>query len=63
MIELKKHGKISTIIIAMDVIGFTLLFVGAGLIRYAKDEITSVLGGFVLAGAVTIISLTRLMYK
>ncbi|MBI4448958.1 hypothetical protein HY641_02950 [Candidatus Woesearchaeota archaeon] len=46
-------------IIAMDIIGFALLFVGAGLIRYSKDEVISIIGGFVLAGAVTVLTLTR----
>ena len=34
-----------------------LLLVGAGLVRYANSEIISLLGGFVMAGAVTILSL------
>lgn len=58
-----KQGKINTLIVCLDIIGFALLFLGAGLIRYTKDEVTSILGGFVLAGGVTLLSLTRLIGK
>ena len=58
-----KQGKINTLILSLDVIGFALLLLGAGLIRYTKDEVTSILGGFVLAGGVTLLSLTRLIGK
>lgn len=58
-----KKGGINPIIVALDVIGFILLFVGAGLIRFSKDEVISILGGFVLAGGVTILSITRLIQK
>ncbi len=58
-----KEGKINTLILGMDVVGFALVLAGTGLIRYAKDEIISILGGFVLAGGVTVIGLTRLISK
>lgn len=58
-----KQGKINALILSLDVIGFVLLLLGAGLIRYTKDEVTSILGGFVLAGGVTLLSLTRLIGK
>ncbi len=61
MVEIGKKANI--LIVSLDVIGFALLLLGAVLIRYAKDEITSILGGFVLAGGVTLLSLTRLISK
>lgn len=59
----ERQGRINTLILSLDVIGFALLLLGAGLIRYTKDEVTSILGGFVLAGGVTLLSLTRLIGK
>lgn len=58
----KKSGKLNVIIL-LDAVGFTLLFVGAALIRFSKDEVISLLGGFVLAGAVTVLTLTRFVSK
>ena len=63
MQPLWKKGKVKTLIVSLDVIGFFLLLVGAAMIRYAKDEIVSILGGFVMAGGVTLLSLTRLILK
>jgi hypothetical protein len=63
MAELGKKVRVSTLLISLDVIGFLLVFVGAGLIRFAKDELISILGGFVLAGGVAVISLTRFINK
>ena len=57
-----KKGK-SNLIIGLDIIGFALLFIGGALIRYSKDEIFSIIGGFVLAGGVAVLSLTRLIPK
>ncbi len=51
----------SSIVMALDVIGFVLLVIGGALIRLSKDEVISILGGFVLAGGVTIISITRII--
>lgn len=58
----KKEGKFNAVVL-LDVVGFALLFVGAALIRFSKDEIVSILGGFVLAGAVTVLTLTRLIVR
>ena len=58
MINKNKLGKFD-IIRALDLIAFVLLFVGAGLVRYGNDEIVAILGGFVMAGAATILSLAR----
>jgi len=62
---MKRRGKLglSPAILAMDIIGFALIFLGAGIIRYSKEEIISILGGFVLAGGVTIIGVTRFISK
>ncbi len=58
-----KQGKISSLLISLDVIGFFIILAGSGLIRYAKDETVSILGGFVLAGGVALLSITRLINK
>lgn len=58
-----RRGQSHNLLIGLDVVGFALVFVGVGLIRFAKDEIIAVIGGFVLAGAVTILGLTRLIQK
>lgn len=63
MQQLCKKGKINTLILSLDIIGFFLLLVGVALIRYARDEIVSILGGFVMAGGITLLSLTRLIAK
>jgi len=55
--------KGTSLIIALDIVGFALVFIGAALIRYAKEEAIAVIGGFVLAGGVTVLSLTRLIHK
>ncbi len=58
-----KKAKADVIILSLDVVGFALIFLGAGLIRLARDEIISILGGFVLAGGVVLLSITRLIHK
>jgi len=63
MVNLTKQGKAKTLLIALDVLGFILLFIGAGIIRFAKDEVISILGGFVLAAAVAVLSITRAIGK
>ena len=55
--------KGTSLIIALDIVGFALVFIGAALSRYAKEEAIAVIGGFVLAGGVTVLSLTRLIHK
>ena len=57
-----KKGQ-NKLIIALDVVGFVLIGVGAALIRFAKDDIISILGGFVMGGGITILSITRLIKK
>ena len=58
-----KQGKVTSFFIALDVIGFTFVFLGAALIRFSQEEVTAILGGFVLAGGVTLLSITRLFQK
>ena len=58
-----KEGRLNTLVISLDVIGFALIFLGGALIRFSKDEVYSVLGGFVLAGGVAVLSITRLISK
>lgn len=58
-----KKASLGHLIVGMGIVGFALIFTGGALIRLAKDEITAVIGGFVLAGGVTVLSLTRLIQK
>lgn len=60
---MSKKAEAKSLLIGLDIIGFVLLLVGAALIRFAKDEVLAIIGGFVLAGAVAILSLTRLLNK
>ena len=57
-----KKGRIS-VILALDVIGFFVLLVGAGLVRYGRDEVIAILGGFVMACGVAVLSVSRLFQK
>ena len=59
--EFDKQARVHNLVILLDVIGFSLLIVGAAMIRFARDEIFSILGGFVLAGGVAVLSATRLI--
>ena len=54
---------INSLIIGLDIVGFALIVVGGALIRYSKDEVLALIGGFVLAGGVTVLSITRLIGK
>ncbi len=60
---METKGKFNSLLIALDIVGFVLIFVGAGLIRYSVNDINSILGGFVIAAGVTLLSLTRLIPK
>lgn len=60
-IMMNKTGKASALLLSLDVIGFALVFMGVGLIRFAKEEVLAALGGFVLAGGVALLSITRLI--
>jgi uncharacterized membrane protein len=60
---MKNKGKANSLLISLDIIGFVLIFIGAALIRYTANDIYSILGGFVMAGGVTVLSLSRLIPK
>ena len=47
----------------LDFLGFMLLIVGGGLIRYATDEVSSIFGGIVIAISVGLLSLSRYIGK
>jgi len=47
----------------LDLLGFALLIVGGGLIRYAKDELISIFGGIVIAIGVGLLSFSRYIIK
>ena len=55
--------KGNALLIGLDIIGFALLIIGGVLIRYSGSDVFSIIGGFVLAGGVAILSLTRLIPK
>jgi F0F1-type ATP synthase assembly protein I len=61
--EIRTKGKLNALMISMDVIGFSLLFIGAGLIRFAKDEPVAIAGGVVLAVGASVLGITRWMGK
>lgn len=56
---MSKVGKVNTLLIGMDVIGFSIMLTGAALIRFSKDEVLAIIGGFVLSGGIAVLSLTR----
>ena len=60
--NLNKKG-VNNLIIALDVIGFSLILLGGALIRFSKDEIISIIGGFVIAGGIVVLSITRLVTR
>jgi hypothetical protein len=58
-----KKADASSLVVGLDIIGFALVLVGAAMIRYAKDELFTIIGGFVMAGGVAVLSITRLVKK
>ena len=56
-----KKASLRTLLVSLDVIGFLILLTGGALIRFAKDEVLAITGGFVLAGGVAVLSITRLI--
>lgn len=47
----------------LDLLGFALVVVGGGLIRYAKEELISIFGGVVIAIGVGLLSFSRYIGK
>ena len=59
--EIGKQARTHNLVVVLDVIGFSLLILGAAMIRFAREELFAILGGFVLAGGVAVLSATRLI--
>ena len=59
----QSKGKADALILSMDIIGFVMIGVGAWIVRFAKEEVLGVVGGFVMAGGVALLSITRLVRK
>ncbi|MBI2669097.1 hypothetical protein HYX14_04615 [Candidatus Woesearchaeota archaeon] len=59
---MNKKGAINLAVI-LDLLGFALLIVGGGMIRYAKDELISIFGGVVIAIGVGLLSFSRYITK
>ena len=58
-----KKGKLNVLLIGLDLIGFALIFTGTALIRFSSSDISSIIGGFVLAGDVAVLSPARVIPK
>ena len=59
--EIGKQARTHNLVVVLDVIGFSLLILGAAMIRFAREELFAILGGFFLAGGVAVLSATRLI--
>lgn len=59
---MNKKGTLHLPVI-LDLLGFALLVVGGGMIRYAKDEFISIFGGIVIAIGVGLLSFSRYIIK
>ncbi len=59
---MNKKGVINLGVI-LDLLGFALLIVGGGMIRYTKDELISIFGGIVIAIGVGLLSFSRYITK
>ncbi len=57
-----KKGAMNLAVI-LDLLGFALLIVGGGMIRYAKDELISIFGGVIIAIGVGLLSFSRYIIK
>ena len=55
--------RIARVPFILDLLGFALLIVGGGLIRYAKDELNSIFGGIVIAIGVGLLSFSRYILR
>ena len=49
----------SSALIALDIIGFGLLFIGAIIVRYAKDEVLSISGSVIVAIGLALLAIAR----
>ncbi|MDI6736989.1 MAG: hypothetical protein QME12_00550 [Nanoarchaeota archaeon] len=57
-----KEGRYN-LLIALDVIGFSIIILGLFLVRFGKSEIMSILGGFVVAAGLALLGITRYVRK
>jgi len=58
-----KKGKINSLIMGFDILGFATIFLGSVLIRFSKDEVTPIIGGLVMAIGVAVLGVSRLIPK
>ena len=58
-----KKGRLNPLVLSLDIIGFSVLLFGAGLIRFAKDEPMAIAGGVVLTVGASILGITRWLAK
>lgn len=54
---LTKKGSVA--IVTLDVIGFGLIFVGAVITRYARDEVLSISGSVIVAVGLALLAISR----
>ena len=63
LLGMKKKGKVNYVVVSFDIIGFSLIFIGAAIGRYANQEPLAIAGGFIMAIGVTTLALTRWISK
>ena len=59
MAKLNKEGKISTVKLTLDILGFTLIVGGSILVRYSSAEQVSIVGGILVSIGVGLLALAR----
>lgn len=60
---MSKKGKYQALIFGLDVIGFVLILLGAAMLRFAKNEVLSILSSLIVAIGLAILGLTRIIPK
>jgi len=58
---MRRKGKGGVFILALCIISFALLFIGAVVLRYASNKPVSYLGGLIMAAAITLLAISRWM--
>lgn len=58
-----KKGEFSPLIVTIDIIGFLVVVVGAGIVRFAKDDIFGIVGGLVVGLGLAILGISRVVAK
>ena len=59
MVKFNKKGKINTVKVTLDVLGFGLIFGGSILVRYSAAEQISIVGGILVSIGVGLLALAR----